>query len=89
MPTMNVSLSREFVEFVEREMASGEYGTASEVVRDGLRLLQREKAGREERLAILRREVRVGVEQAAAGHFSDRSIGDIAASFRGTDTSSK
>lgn len=82
MPTMNVSLSREFVDFVEREMKSGEYGSASEVVRDGLRLLQREKSARDERLAILRREVGMGMEQAAAGQFSERSIDDIAASFR-------
>jgi len=82
MPTMNVSLSREFIDFVEREMKSGEYGSASEVVRDGLRLLRREKAARDERLAILRREVRVGMEQAAAGQFSERSIDDIAASLR-------
>lgn len=33
MPTMNLSLSREFVAFVEEQTASGAYGTASEVVR--------------------------------------------------------
>ena len=82
MPTMNVSLSREFVDFVERELKSGEYGSASEVVRDGLRLLRREKAARDERLAILRREVGVGIEQAAAGRFSERSIDDITAALR-------
>ena len=47
MATMNVSLSDEFVAFVEREVASGEYTSASEVVRDGLRLLQRAKAAHE------------------------------------------
>lgn len=78
MPTMNVSLSNEFVEFVEGEIASGEYGTASEVVRDALRLLRREKAVRDEKLAILRREVGVGLAQAAAGRLSTRSIADIA-----------
>ena len=36
MATMNVSLSDEFAAFVEGEIASGEYASASEVVRDGL-----------------------------------------------------
>jgi antitoxin ParD1/3/4 len=82
MPTMNVSLPAEFVEFVEQEVASGEYGTASEVVRDSLRLLQREKAAREEKLAVLRREVNLGVDQAREGRLSKRSISDIANSLR-------
>ncbi|HEY0524338.1 MAG TPA: type II toxin-antitoxin system ParD family antitoxin [Stellaceae bacterium] len=85
MPTMNVSLSAEFVEFVEGEVASGDYGTASEVVRDALRLLRREKAIREEALAVLRREIGIGAEQARQGRLSKRSIGDIAASLRDTD----
>jgi antitoxin ParD1/3/4 len=83
MPTMNVSLSAELVAFVEEEIASGQYGTASEVVRDGLRHLLREKAAREERTAILRREVGRGLDQARAAEFSERSIEDIAGAVRG------
>lgn len=82
MPTMNVSLSDEFVEFVEEEIASGEYGTASEVVRDALRILKREREARAEKLAILRREVAIGLEQMQKGRFSKRSVADIAASLR-------
>ena len=78
MATMNVSLSDEFVTFVEGEVASGEYGTASEVVRDALRLLRRERAAQEEKLVILRREVGLGAAQAQAGRLSKRSIADIA-----------
>jgi antitoxin ParD1/3/4 len=79
---MNVSLSAELVAFVEDEVASGQYGTASEVVRDGLRRLLHEKATREEKAAILRREVGRGLEQARAGGFSRRSVADIAATVR-------
>jgi len=78
MATMNVSLSDEFVTFVEAQVASGEYATASEVVRDALRLMRREAAAHDEKLAILRREVGIGVAQARAGNFSSRSIADIA-----------
>jgi antitoxin ParD1/3/4 len=82
MPTMNVSLSAELAAFVEDEVASGEYGTASEVVRDGLRRLLRNKAVREEKAAILRREVGRGLDQARAGQFSQRSVAEIAAAIR-------
>jgi antitoxin ParD1/3/4 len=82
MPTMNVSLPAELAEFVEREVASGDYGTASEVVRESLRLLKREKAVRDEKFAVLRREVGIGVEQAREGRLSKRSISDIAESLR-------
>lgn len=74
---MNVSLSADFAQFVEAEVASGAYASASEVVRDGLRLLRREKAAYDERIEILRREVGIGIEQARQGRFSKRSIADI------------
>ena len=82
MPTMNVSLPRELAAFVEGEVASGEYGTASEVVRDALRLLRRERTAYEEKLAALRREIQIGLDQANAGLFSDDTVEDIAAKTR-------
>ena len=85
MATMNVSLSDEFVAFVEGEVASGGYASASEVVRDGLRLLQREKAAHHERIRILRREVGIGVEQARSGRLSKRTVAEIAAELDAND----
>ena len=42
---MNVSLGMQWEQFVNEKVESGRYQTASEVIRDGLRLLeQREKA---------------------------------------------
>jgi len=40
---MNISLTPELEKFVEQEVGSGLYQTASEVVRAGLRLLKREE----------------------------------------------
>ena len=85
MPTMNVSVSKEFVDFVNREVASGEYGSASEVVREALRLLRREKAAHEEKLAILRREIAIGLDDVRAGRLSDRTALDIAAELDAED----
>lgn len=88
MATMNVSLSDEFVAFVESEVAAGEYASASEVVRDGLRLLQREKAAHQEKILVLRREVGIGVEQARSARLSKRSVAEIAAELDADDTAS-
>ena len=79
MRKLNVSLSDEFVDFVEREVASGEYASASEVVRDGLRLLRGEKAAYREKILILRGEVGIGVAQARSGRLSRRTIAEIVA----------
>ena len=82
MPTMNVSLPRELAAFVEDEVASGGYSTASEVVRDALRLLRREREQYEQKMAVLRREMQIGMDDIEAGSFSDRTVEDIAAEAR-------
>ncbi len=79
MATMNVSLSKEFADFVEAQVSSGCYASASEVVRHGLRLLRLEQAVQDEKIAILRREVGIGVDQARQGRFSKQSVADICA----------
>jgi antitoxin ParD1/3/4 len=43
---MNISLTPELAKFVEQEVASGLYQTASEVVRAGLRRLKEDQATR-------------------------------------------
>ncbi len=40
---MNVSLGEKWEQFVESKVKSGDYQTASEVLRDGLRLLEKEE----------------------------------------------
>ena len=82
MPTMNVSLSAELVAFVEDEVRSGEYTSASEVVRDGLRQLRRDREIRAEKVAILRRDIGQGLGRARAGKLSPRSVDEIAAALR-------
>jgi antitoxin ParD1/3/4 len=74
---MTVSRPQPLVDFIEREVNMGGCGSASEVVRDALRLLSSAKAREVERLAILDREIAVGLDDARHGRFSERSIGDI------------
>ncbi len=78
MATMNVSLPTPMVEFVEDMVASGGYSSSSEVVREALRLLRHERAIEQEKAVILRREVGIGLEQARAERFSDRTVSEIA-----------
>jgi len=68
---MNVSLTQELEEFVNSKVQSGMYYSASEVIREGLRLLKEQDALREMRLQELRKEIAVGTEQADRGQFVD------------------
>ncbi len=77
MPTMNVSLPGNLAAFVEQEVATGGYASQSEVVRDALRLLHREKAGEQEKLEMLRRAVSIGIEDWKHGRVDDRPIAAI------------
>ena len=45
--SLNVSLTPELEQFVQQRVASGRYQTASEVVREGLRLLEQQERDRE------------------------------------------
>jgi antitoxin ParD1/3/4 len=58
---MNVSLTPHLRKLVTKKVASGRYGSASEVVREALRLFEERERLRETQLAELRREVLVGV----------------------------
>ncbi|NQW11569.1 MAG: type II toxin-antitoxin system ParD family antitoxin [Alphaproteobacteria bacterium] len=53
---MNVSLNTHFEKFVEEVVASGRFKSSSEVIREGLRLLEE----REMRIATLRYEIELG-----------------------------
>lgn len=77
MPTMNISLPENLVAFVEQEVATGGYSSQSEVMRDALRLLHREKATEQEKLEMLRRAVTVGIEDWRQGRLDDRPIDEI------------
>ena len=77
MPTLNVSLTPEFADFVEDAVASGSYVSASEVVRDALRLMQQDQESEAAKLALLRKAVDAGLVQSERGEFSSLSVADI------------
>lgn len=64
---MNISLTPELERLVDDKVKSGRYATASEVIREGLRLLEEHEQLKEQRLAELRRKIDRGLEQLDQG----------------------
>lgn len=64
---MNVSLTQELEQYVNEKVASGMYHTASEVVREGLRLLKERDELQQMRLAEMRKQFAEGLAQLDRG----------------------
>ena len=68
---MNVSLTPELDKFVASKVQSGRYTSASEVVREALRLLEERDRARSAELAAFDREIGVRLANLDAGEFVD------------------
>ena len=82
---MNVMLSAELERFVSMKVESGAYPSASEVIRDGLRLLQLREERDDSEIADLRAAIAVGIEQADSGGlkpFDENAVARIQARGR-------
>lgn len=77
MPTRNVVLGQQQHELVDQLVASGRYQNASEVLREGLRLLERRDAEDAARLAALRAAADRGWADVAAGRSVDIDDADL------------
>lgn len=67
MPTRNINLTKRLDDFVERQIASGRYGNASEVVREALRGMEEEKKERAAKLKALRQAAKEGFDELDQG----------------------
>jgi antitoxin ParD1/3/4 len=74
---MNVSLTPELERFVQDKVASGLYNSASEVIREALRLLREQDIVRQRRLEELRTEITLGIEQAEQGKIGNFDAEDL------------
>lgn len=72
--TMNINLTPQLEDLVRAKVSSGMYNSASEVVREALRLLEREDQMRAAALAQLRQDIREGLESAPAGELDADAI---------------
>jgi antitoxin ParD1/3/4 len=64
---MNVSLTPELDDFIRLQVETGLYQSASEVVRDGLRLLMDREQIRRLRIDELRKKIAIGIEELDRG----------------------
>ena len=64
---MHVSLTPHLEELVRDKVKSGLYNSASEVVREALRLMEDRDRVREMRLEELRKEIQIGIDQLDRG----------------------
>ncbi len=71
MATRNVVLTERHEKIIEGLVASGRYQNASEVLREGLRLLEQREAENEAKLAALRAAAAVGFADLDAGRYTE------------------
>jgi antitoxin ParD1/3/4 len=79
MPTRNVHLTEHFDEFIESGIGSGRFSDASEIVREGLRLLEEREQDERIKLEWLRAAAKEGFDALDRGDFSEmRSEAELA-----------
>ncbi len=64
---MNISLTPELEQMVDDKVKSGRYASASEVIREGLRLLEEQDEVKHLRIAEVRRKIDRGIDQLDRG----------------------
>ena len=76
---MTVSLPAEMEDLVNAKIQSGQFHSAGEVVREGLRLLQEQDTLRQIKLEQLRKDIAVGIESADRGELAPLDVEAIIA----------
>lgn len=75
---MNISLTPHLEEMIRQKIASGSYNSASEVVREALRLLEQEDQLRSLKMQKLRQDIREGLDSGPSTVFDPKEIKRIA-----------
>ncbi|MDZ8109346.1 MAG: type II toxin-antitoxin system ParD family antitoxin [Nostoc sp. DedQUE12a] len=75
---MNVSLTPELEKWVQSKVESGMYTSASEVIREGLRLLKEQDALKAIRLAELRLSIQQGIDSGESTPLNMDEITELA-----------
>lgn len=75
--SLNISLPAELENRVRQHVASGMYGSASEVIREALRLFEAYQAVQTASLEALKTDIAQGIAEARAGRVSSVALKDI------------
>lgn len=68
---MNINLGTQWETFIDENIKTGRYLSASELIREGLRLLQEKEQLRQLRLQELRKEVDKGLDALDRGKYTE------------------
>jgi antitoxin ParD1/3/4 len=70
----NVNLTPQLEELVRAKVSSGLYTSASEVVREALRLMDEQDHLKQAKLDALRRDIRKGLESGTSDHWDAKTL---------------
>lgn len=73
----SVALTDHLESFIQAQIANGQYNNASEVVRDGLRLLERQQLIEAAKLQALRQAAQAGINDIAVGRLKELNPADL------------
>lgn len=79
---MNVSLTPQLESYVKQKVAAGMYNSASEVMREALRLLEEHDALKDMKLSALRRDLQEGIDELDRGEGTELDMDEIKAKAR-------
>lgn len=82
MPTRNVVLSDHHAEFIQQLVKSGRYQNASEVLREGLRLIEQKEMREAAKLKFLQEAANTGFTDLDEGRFIDIEDNELADHIR-------
>ncbi len=89
MPTRNVYLTEHFDSFIASGVEKGRYSNASEVVREGLRLLEQREAEERAKIAWLRGAAQEGIDAIERGEYVTLNSSEAIADYLGSLRASK
>jgi antitoxin ParD1/3/4 len=81
VPTRNIVLTEQQEKLIQSLVSSGRYQNASEVLREGLRLIERREREDAARLQALREAASVGISALERGAFTEFADGAEMASY--------
>ena len=79
---MNLFLTPDLEQLVDEKVATGQYGSAIEVIREALRLLKERDEGRRKAFTELKRDIAAGMDQLDRGEAGVLDIAAIKAQAR-------